>query len=133
MRSGCQSELLLLIADHQPVSRNDLMDRFDGDGRQCSNALYQLRNSDLINKSDSGYELTELGCNETKILSDKIVREQPKSTQTQAPVLIRLTPELKSGIDIDKKLEVLDTLQGIVCSDMSIVLRAIKEDLRKQI
>jgi len=125
VKRGIQCEVVLLVAEQQPATRNDLMEYFSGDSRQFAQAMYCLKNDGLVRFEHGQYELTDAGSDKAKLYAKKM------------PVS-KGTAKTESGIrqprvaNLSTKISTLQLLQNICKPEMRLVLEAIQSDLERR-
>ena len=131
LREGLQTELLLLIADYQPLPRQQLRELFSGDDRQTSNTSYVLRAKGLVKSSTEGTVLTVAGEEMAKQVSAthaeklKSKKSPPKAVP---PMLLRSPSPAKAG-DYQAKVNLLQDLARPMAPEFAAVLASIERDV----
>ena len=127
LQVGFQSELVLIIADQQPVKRDDLLAEFSGDSRQFKNALHNLRTGGLVTlQSGLGYELTDDGLYQAKFHA--AARRHPASPikKPEAPLIHLVKPKPEG---LTKKLDFLSDMKRLLSAELSDLVSSIEADL----
>lgn len=129
LREGLQTEMLLLIADNQPLQVSHLKEIFSGDDTQRANTIYSLKGKELIERWVGAWGLTEKGEELAKLVSaEQVVKQRRESNNAKKPEVVLLRKP-KGEIDLDAKQLVLKDLMKIVSPDYAKVLGVIGQDL----
>lgn len=132
LRNGFQMDMLLLIADNQPMGRHDLADLFLGDDAQRKNTVYSLKQKALIAFDVQGYSLTSAGEAEALAIAKARKAKQPRQTMkaTPKPAVLIVPGTVPVQDDKAVKLSVLDQLVVVVKPEWAEVLQAIGRDIK---
>lgn len=128
LQVGFQSELILIIADQQPVKRDDLLAGFSGDSRQFKNALHNLRTSGFVTlQGGLGYELTDDGLHQAKFHATAAKKHPASPIKKPEAPLIHLVKPKPEGLA--KKLDFLRDMKRLLSAELSDLASSIEADL----
>jgi len=114
LRSGNRTELLLALAEAQPLDRYDLEGRLDASRRTVTRALDALRDRGYIREAEAGYSLTAFGAS---------VAESYRESRRRVGLATEYRPLLEHldtrGLDLNLDLELLEGADLTVASETS--------------
>ncbi len=131
LRDGLQAEMLLLIADNQPLPRAFLVDLFSGDALQRRNTMYVLKAKELIKLTQDGHMLTVKGEEEAKQVSAKQAKQQPAIKPKVVPAMLLRRPDPAKTDEYQTKINLLKDLARPMAPEFAAVLASIQQDIMK--
>ncbi len=131
LRDGLQVELLLLIADNQPLQRAFLSDLFSGDKRQRHNTIFSLKAKGWIELTQEGHVLTVTGEEEAKQISAKQAQDQRAIKPKVVPAMLLRRPDAAKTDEYQTKINLLKDLAKPMAPEFAAVLASIQQDIKK--
>ncbi len=131
LRDGLQAEMLLLIADNQPLQRPFLIDLFSGDGTQRHNTVYSLRVKGWIKQTPEGLMLTTTGEDTVKEVSEKQVKQQQPIKPKVVPAMLLRRPDPAKTNEYQTKMDLLKDLARPMAPEFQVWLSKIEQDVMK--